>query len=230
MKSIFLLFLFSTSIGISQNLNQYKYAKIPAKMSYMKDENEYGISALAKAMMEKYGFESYYDNETLPEDFAKDNCNKVFVDIVNNSTVFVTKMKVVLKDCKNNILAESPIGTSREKDYFTAYQLATRNAFDNFAQLKFHKFNPVVTQPIVVSQPEITSTNLYKIQDLGTHFNLIDKSGREALRCFGTSHKEVFFAQNLIQNVSGVASMKDNKVKFEYFNGKEMATAWYDLE
>lgn len=229
MKQFFLLLILSVSVGFSQNLNQYKYAKIPYKMQYMKEENEYGISALTKAMMEKYGFESYFDNETFPDEFAKDNCNKIYVDVENSSSVFVTKMKVVLKDCKNNILAESPLGTSREKDYFTAYQLALRNAFDNFLLLKAHKYNPVESKTVIVTQTQ-TANAKYKIQDLGTHFNIINALDKIELRCYGTSQKDVFYAQNLDQNLSGIVTINGNKVKFEYFNGNAMTTAWYVLE
>jgi hypothetical protein len=89
--------------------------------------------------MEKYGFETYLDSDIFPEDFASDNCNKVFVDVLNNSTMFITKVTVVLKDCKNNVLFTSEEGKSKEKEYKVAYNQALREAFNSFNKLQ-HKY------------------------------------------------------------------------------------------
>jgi len=86
--------------------------------------------------MIKYGFDTYMDNESYSTDFAQDNCNKVFIDVVNSSTMFTTKLSVVVKDCKNTILCISQEGKSNEKDYKLAYTLALREAFDSFNVLK----------------------------------------------------------------------------------------------
>ena len=58
--------------------------------------------------------------------------------------MFTTKLKVVVKDCKNNILSTSEEGTSREKEYRVAYNEALRMAFDNFGFLKTHKYQQTI--------------------------------------------------------------------------------------
>lgn len=140
MKRYIILLLLFSAVGFSQNLNEYKYALVPAKFSFLKEENQYNLNLLTKMYLQKYGFETYYGNETYPTDFAATNCNKIFIDLVNNSNMFTTKLKVVIKDCKNNILATSVEGTSKEKEYPVAYNEALRMAFDNFGVLRMHKF------------------------------------------------------------------------------------------
>jgi hypothetical protein len=142
MKKYIVLFLLFSTVVFAQNVNDYKYALMPSKFSFLKEENQYNLNLITKMYLQKYGFESYYDNETFSADFASINCNKIFIDVLNNSTMFSTKLKVVIKDCKNNILAISDEGTSREKEYRVAYNEALRMAFDNFGMLKTHKYQP----------------------------------------------------------------------------------------
>ena len=142
MKKYIVLFLLFSTVVFAQNVNDYKYALMPSKFSFLKEENQYNLNLITKMYLQKYGFESYYDNETFSADFASINCNKIFIDVLNNSTMFSTKLKVVIKDCKNNILATSDEGTSREKEYRVAYNEALRMAFDNFGMLKTHKYQP----------------------------------------------------------------------------------------
>lgn len=140
MKKYLIVLLLVSSFGFGQNLNEYKYALVPAKFSFLKEVNMYNLNVLTKLYMQRYGFETYFDNETFPADFASNNCNKVFIDVINNSNVFTTKLSVVIKDCKNTILFTSGEGKSNEKEYNVAYNLALREAFDNFTVLKNHKY------------------------------------------------------------------------------------------
>ena len=139
-KYILLLVLFLSFQGFCQDLNRYQYAVVPAKFEFLKEKDKYRLNTLTKLLMEKYGFKTYLTTDTQPEAIANANCSKVFVEVLENSTMFVTKLKVVLKDCQNNILFTSDEGTSREKEYGAGFNEALRNAFKSFEKLN-HKYN-----------------------------------------------------------------------------------------
>lgn len=232
MKKFLVLFLLISSFGFAQNLNDYKYAMVPAKFSFLKDDNMYNLNLFTKMYLQKYGFESYYDNEVFPTDFASNNCNKIFIDVLNNSNMFTTKLKVVLKDCKNNILATSDEGTSREKEYKVAYNEALRMAFDNFGVLKMHKFQPSQTVVSIAKSDAIgnefnpkneVATNQiffkkYNVVATETGFNLITvASDYKIFKIFKTSSNDVFIANR--DSISGILIKKNDSWFFEYYDG-----------
>ena len=136
-KYLFLLFVLTSYSGFSQSINDYKYAIVPSKFSFLKEPNQYRLNMLTKLLMEKYGFVTYLDTDVLPTEVANQNCNKVYVDVLKGGNMFVTKLTVVLKDCKNNILYTSAEGKSREKEYNVAYNEAFREAFKSFDNLGY---------------------------------------------------------------------------------------------
>ncbi len=223
-KYIVLLLLFS-AVCFAQNINEYKYATVPAKFSFLKEENQYNLNLLTKMYLQKYGFETYYNNETAPDDFVNSNCNKIFVDIVNNSNMFTTKLKVVIKDCKNNILISSEEGASREKEYKVAYNEALRMAFDNFSVLKVHKFQPLQKSLEMIGEP-ITNQMLikkYNVVATKNGFNLITaESDNKFFQIFKTSSNDVFIGNR--DNVSGVLIKKTDNWFFEYYQNDKLVS------
>lgn len=160
MKKYYFLFLFVSAIGFSQNLNEYKYALVPSKFSFLKEENMYNLNSLTKLFMEKYGFETYLSNEAAPNEFIANNCNKVFVDVIPNNNIFTTRVKVVLKDCRGTILYTSEEGTSKDKEYRVAYNQALRMAFDGFSVLKTHKYLPSEKSLGMIGEPSSPKVEL----------------------------------------------------------------------
>jgi hypothetical protein len=144
-KYLLLLVLFLSFQGYCQDLNQYQYAIVPAKFDFLKEKDKYRLNTLTKLLMEKHGFITYLTTDIQPEEIANTNCNKVFVDVLENSSLFVTKVKVVLKDCKNNVLFTTEEGTSREKEFGAGFNEALRNAFKSFDKLN-HKYNGAVVK------------------------------------------------------------------------------------
>lgn len=136
-KVLFLLLILSTSLSFSQSLNDYKYAIVPSKFEFIKEKDQYRLNTLTKLLMEKYGFIAYFDNDILPKEVAENNCNKVYVDVNSNGNLFVTKLTVVLKDCKNTVVYTSVEGRSREKELQVAYTQALREAFSSFDKLEY---------------------------------------------------------------------------------------------
>lgn len=157
MKKVIVGFLFLTFniIFAQENLNEFQYALIPSKFSFQKEKNQYQLNTLSKLFMEKYGFVTYLDSDNLPKDFVDFNCNKVYVDVIANNSLFTTKLTIQLKDCKNNVLFSSPQGTSRDKEYRVAYNEALRMAFNNFEVLKTYKFQPSSKSLGMIGKPAV---------------------------------------------------------------------------
>lgn len=238
-KYILLLVLFLSVQGFCQDLNQYQYALVPAKFEFLKEKDQYRLNTLTKLLMEKYGFISYLTTDTQPVEVANTNCNKVFVDVLENSTMFVSKLKVVLKDCQNNILFTSDEGTSREKNIGAGFNEALRNAFKSFEKLN-HKYSGAVLKEEAViaiekttapketvilnenfetAKPIETSDVFFFAQPTTNGFQVVNSEPKVIMRLYTTSQKDVFIAKR--ENTQGVVIFKNNQWFFEYYdNGK----------
>lgn len=139
MKNIlFLLLVILVSLPASaQNLNKYKYVIIPEKFGFAKEDNQYQINSLTKFLFEKEGFETLMKNEVRPTDLEKDNCLGLTAGLENNSGVFVTRFVITLEDCRGNVVFTSEEGTSREKDFKTAWHEALRDAFSSVQAMNY---------------------------------------------------------------------------------------------
>ncbi|WP_353085046.1 hypothetical protein [Flavobacterium sp.] len=225
MKKYLVLFLLSSFVGIAQNLNEYKYAILPSKFAFSKEENAHNLNTLSKMYLQKYGFETYFHNEAAPDEFILSYCNKIFVDVTENSTIFITKLKITIKDCKGNILATSEQGTSKEKEYRVAYNEALRMAFDNFSILKTHQFQNsqkslgMIGEPLQkeIAQGQIAEKK-YNVIATETGYNLITvASDYKLFQLFKTTSKDIYLAKR--DSISGVLLKKDSNWFFEYYEG-----------
>jgi hypothetical protein len=228
MKKFLVVFLLVSTFGVAQNLNSYKYAMVPTKFIFLKEENTYNLNMLTKMYLQKYGFETYYNNEAAPDEFVISNCNKIYIDVLENNNLFTTKLKVVVKDCKGTILATSEEGTSREKEYEVAYNLALRMAFDNFEILKTHKFQPTEKSLGMVGEPlrkEIAQSQMfskqYNVIATENGYNLITlESDYKIFQIFKTTSNEIFIANR--DSIFGVLIKKTDNWFFEYYDGNEL--------
>lgn len=221
-----ILFFFILNLSFSQSVNEYKYALVPAKFSFFNENDLYKLNTLTKLLMGKYGFIAFLDNEVLPDEVLNNNCNKVYVDVVKSSGVFTTKLTIVLKDCKNNVLFTSTEGKSREKEYKVAYNEALRDAFASFETLKY-KYAPKESFPIVIkkeiqnsqivlnNETSIDNKEMLFAQPISNGFQLIDASPKVILKIFKTSLPTIFLATR--EQIQGVLIYKDNQWFFEYY-------------
>lgn len=248
MKKFFTLFLLISSLFLSaQNLNNYKYAIVPSRFDFLKEKNQFMINTYTKMFMQKYGFETYLDSEVLPDLLLKNNCNKVFVDVISTSTFFQTKLKVVLKDCKNNVLFTSQEGKSKEKDLNVSYNQALREAFNSLALLK-HVYNGKDASEIMdsksasqtetkIAETKITETNkkdevkvevtigepLFAKPFGATTFQLLTNNTaipKLALTISKTSVENVYIATR--NTTTGVLIQKNLQWFFEYYVNNEL--------
>lgn len=254
-KYIILLLLLASSVGFSQSINDYKYAIVPEKFSFLKEKDQYRMNTFTKMFMEKYGFETYFDTDILPDEVSNQNCNKVFVDVLSNGNMFMTKLTVVMKDCKNNILFTSSEGISREKEFNVSYNQALREAFNSFGAIGY-KYNGTVTDiqtvivkttndgsvlkqeviPVKIKKAEVVINNNSSFSNSATvfaqpienGFQLVDSAPKVMLKIFNTSVKDVFIAEN--NQGKGILYLKNDNWIFEYYTAGKLITEAFKIK
>ena len=218
-KLLFLIVFIISNLGFSQILNQYKYAIIPEKYLFQKNKNDYNLSELTKAALRKYGFEPYYDSEILPKDISNDN--KVYVDVLENSTMIYTKLIVVLRDYTNNVLFRSAEGKSKEKEFDEAYEECFRQAVKSLDIIK-HQFIPTlskVTNTITASNENVYALAiLYHALKISNGFKLFE-NGIFKYAILETSNPNIFFVNTKDDNIpKGILIQKsDGLYSLEYY-------------
>ena len=250
-KYILLLVLLLSVQGFCQDLNKYQYAIVPAKFEFLKEKNQYRLNNLTKLLMEKYGFTTYLTTDVQPEAIANANCNKVFVEVLENGNMFVTKLKVVLKDCQNKVLFTTEEGTSREKEFGAGFNEALRNAFKSFDKLN-HKYNGATLEEETVIAPEKVAvlketvvleenfetskpaenqevtTDVFFAQPTANGFQVINSEPKVIMRLLNTSQKEVYIAQK--DTFQGVVILKNNQWFFEYYDNSKLVSELIKLK
>jgi hypothetical protein len=251
-KLVFLLTIAFSTFGFSQSLDDYKLALVPSRFSIFKNDDFNRLNILTKMYMQKYGFDTYMDSETQPLDFANSNCNKVYVDLVENNTLFVTKVKVVIKDCNGKVVATSEEGKSREKDFLVAYNEALRSAFNSFSALINHKYVPnsseIVQPKLVIAEEKKEEKGQQTIQELSNTtepvkelnlatlfaqpisngYQLIDSEPKVIYKIYKTSDKNVYSAVK--GTIQGVLIAKNGGWFFEYYQNDKLVSEKVDVK
>lgn len=239
MKKYLLFVIFFVTVSVfSQNLDNYQYAIVPAKFDFLKEKDKYRLNTLTKLLMEKYGFVTYLSTDSQPDAIANTNCNKVFVDVLESGNLFVTKLKVVLKDCKNTILFTSEEGLSREKEFGAGFNEALRNAFKSFDKLN-HRYNENAPSDMsqatetkiveanfetdkTIDNSETDPNLFYFAQPIASGFQIVNSEPRVIMRLLNTSQKNVFIAVK--DDTRGVVIFKNNQWFFEYYEGGKLVS------
>ena len=238
-KLLFLSMLMFSMLSLAQDY--YKVVIMPKKFDFLNEENKYNLNVLCKSFFEKEGFQVYYTTDNLPKEIANNRCNALFLDLVEDSNMFRTKMKVELKDCQNNIVTFSEEGESREKNYERAYSEATRAAL---VSLKgFTKFkNPNISKVIEdkkevettkIQEPELlvdVEMNPVKKTDSNSKglnseitkngYNLVDENKNIKFELLKTSNPTIFIAKK--GNVQGIFTLSGMNSKFESYQNNEL--------
>lgn len=242
MKKIFVLCFFLSVFSTSaQSVNDYKYVIVPSKFSFLKTPNQYNLNTLTKLLIEKYGFVTYFDTDNLPDEVGDYNCNKLYADIDKGGSFVSTKIRVLLKDCKGNVLFATDEGKSFEKEYGPAYTEALRNTSKSFDALGY-KYNgsvtaiektivktvndgssikteiiPATANPVVPQGKEV-----FFAQPISNGFQLVDSAPKVIMKIFNTSSKEVFIAEK--GTSKGVVRNSNGNWLFEYYEDGKLMT------
>ncbi|PTR01602.1 hypothetical protein C8P68_101838 [Mucilaginibacter yixingensis] len=246
---IFCLFLFSSAFA-QTSINNYKYVIVPERFSFLKEADQYSLNSMTKQLLENKGFTVFFDNNELPAEIANNKCQVLSADVAEKSNMFTTKLTLTLKDCRGNIVFTSKVGTSREKDYNTGYNLALRDAFSSLDQVSY-TYNgsngnvnqtaaattvvptpsSVTVKPAAATVPPVTpvvqpATNqegktLYA-QAIPNGYQLIDTTPKKVLTILKTSSENYFIASN--DTVNGIVLKVNDEWFFEYYNNGKLVS------
>ena len=133
--SLFLL-TFYWPVHAQEQLNNYKYIVVPQQFEFQKEPGQYRVNGLTKFLLEKQNFTVLMDTDNLPDDAAKNNCLVLKTNVIDDSSLFKTKLTFQFKDCQGNVVYTSTEGSSREKKYLVAYNEAVREALSSLANFK----------------------------------------------------------------------------------------------
>ena len=127
---IFLLILCVTTSSWAQiSINDYKYISVPDKFDFLKSNDQYQLNSLTKFLLKKNGFTVLNKSDNYPMDLAQNNCLLLNANVVKIKGLLVTKLQLILTDCRNKVVYSSEIGKSKFKEYQKAYHEALRNVF-----------------------------------------------------------------------------------------------------
>jgi len=220
-----------SGVVLAQNtVNNYEYVIVPSKFSFARQKDEFRLNTLTKLLLEKYGFKAYFDNEQ-PAEIADSNCNKLYADVDSKGGFLATKVRIILKDCKNKVLYTSDEGTSREKDWGKAYNMAIRQAFESFSELHY-KYNPTaisgnaqpektVVETVVLNDKMGDASTLYA-QPVKNGFQLVDATPKIVMTLFKTADSNRFTAVK--GEVHGDLVLKNGQWYFEYFENDRVVS------
>ena len=233
MKSkILLLFILISSYVFSQSVNDYQYVIVPVKYDFLSKEDQYGLNTLTKLLLQKYGFKAYLSNEEMPLNTDIQRCNFLYADVIQDKSMFVTKVKVALKDCKKKVVFETQFGSSREKEFAVAYNQAFRESGKSFDKLNY-KYNgknisSITQEPPKTIVAEINSETFYFAQPTANGFQVVDSEPKVIMKLYTTSQKNVFLGIRGVTN--GVLISKENHWFFEYYEGGKLVSESWNLK
>lgn len=230
-KVVLIIALFLSCISIAQE--SYKYIIIPSQFSFFTEPNKYGLNELTKSFFQSEGFEVYYDNDRLPDALLKNRCLALYANALENNNMFLTKIHFELKDCTNNVLLKSELGTSREKQYKLAYTQTFREALSSLkGKINFKKADEIQNVEVVetpkgvveVSKNEIITsteaTNTLFAIPMANGYKLVNDKPETIFILKKTSADIVFIA--LKDSKSGVLMKKTSGWFFEYYEGDKL--------
>jgi hypothetical protein len=248
---ILFLMLFIANYGFSQSVNDYKAVIIPMKYEFQKSENQYRMQTMTKANLIKAGFQAFYANESIPDEF-NNRCSVLYLDVKQDNGLLVTKLFITFKDCNNALVFQSEIGKSREKEFQLAYADALNKAFESVIALGY-SYNgglntatkstlisqpaPVVaTVPAVavvpavvikneVSQPANSESKISGVlyaQPTSYGYQLIDSEPKVVMKVYKTSNPASFMAKK--GEVQGALVSKENQWFFEYYQNDKLVS------
>ncbi len=138
MKKILLLgvTLLSFITTAQKSINNYEYIVVPVKFDFQKRDNQHRINTITKFLFEKYGFKAVYSSN-MPLHIKANPCKALHANVVDNSNVFTTKVRVEITDCNGKVLYTTPEAANKIKDYETAYKTALEEAFKDMVILNY---------------------------------------------------------------------------------------------
>ena len=231
MRKLFLLLVLGFSFSFAQG--NYKYVVIPVKFSFFNENNKYNLNAMTKSFFEREGFEVFYDTDQFPKELAQNRCSALFVNVIENNNLFVTKINVEIKDCYNKVLLVSDLGSSREKEYQKAYVEAFRIALSSVRE-KLKSIEKGISQEErrienskINNEVKVTSEKITAVAtELG--YNLVNEKSVVVFNLQKTSNTNIFTATKGV--LSGILIKKNSGWFFEYYEEEKLISQKVDVK
>jgi len=222
MRKLLFLFVLLSGCLNAQSINDFQYVLVPSKFEFSKKIDEYGLNTLTKLLLEKYGFKAFLSNEEIPSDLKNLRCNFLYASIEQDNSIFMTRIKLVLKDCKELVIFQTPFGSSRDKQFGIAYNQAFRDAAKSFDNLNY-KYNGEADnkmgteEKIQSSKVSISSLNYNEVTPIKTPlgFNLLSSDSKVVYNLLQTSVPQVYLATR--ENLNGIFYSKEAVWYFDYY-------------
>ncbi|NRB83346.1 MAG: hypothetical protein HRU49_06190 [Winogradskyella sp.] len=164
MKKVLALIVLACSFAFNSNaqqsINDYQYVVIPLQYEFLKGKDTYRLNTLTRVLFQKEGFKTFFNEEILPDDLFKDRCLALYADVKKVKGGFrKTKLEIVLKDCKGDVVLKSDVGQSGENVHEKRHKEALTDAFQSIKKLNYSYKAPQkevmagIEEPIVREEP-----------------------------------------------------------------------------
>lgn len=234
--TLFVLLIVGSAAFAQPSVNDYEYVIVPTQFKFSNKKDEFRLNTLTKMLLLKYGFKAFLDSEPQPDAIVDSNCKKLYADVESNSGLLKTRVRVVLKDCKNKIVFISDEGVSIEKDWGKAYNEAIRRAFESFESLHY-KYKPAVissssalgtvTQPAAVDRSVASAESLFA-QPIANGFQLVDSTPKVVMKIYKTADANRFSAVK--GEVHGDLINRNGQWFFDYFQNDQLVSEAVDVK
>lgn len=142
MKKLSMLVLaVCSTMAFAQKVSDYKYVAIPEKLETFKKDS-FGLENILKMSLSSKRYVVLPMNkEEWPSEAKENSCNVLIADILDSSSLFVNKVTLQFKNCKDKIVFESK-ESSNIKEFEEGYPDALKKSF-----IKIPVSNPVALLP-----------------------------------------------------------------------------------
>jgi hypothetical protein len=199
---------------------------VPIKLSAQRNDDDYMLKTFLKFAIEKRGFTALFESDLTKEQLNRP-CDFYYVDVVEENKMLSTKLKITVADCQKKIISASEFGTSKEKEFKKAYQIAFREAEKslvvNLDQTPAIAVKPAQTQTSAPQEVKTTTPEngqfLYA-QPIANGFQLINEKPEIICKIFKTSQPKAFIVQK--SNVYGIGYLEGDQLTIEYYLDKQL--------
>lgn len=90
---------------------------VPNQYAFLGYDDKYQLNSLTKFLFNKYGYTAFLEGEELPADLQANGCLAMYANLLEDSSMFKTKLQLEVKDCNGTVIKRSETGETREKAY-----------------------------------------------------------------------------------------------------------------
>ncbi|WP_343768755.1 hypothetical protein [Gangjinia marincola] len=225
---LFILLNFFGCKIYAQDVDNYKYVVVPSKFDFLKERDQFRLNYMTAYLFKQNGFDAYLDDQPLPQDLKDEKCLALYADIEEDSNLFVTKIKIKLRDCNGMPVYSSDEGRSKEKAYKEAYQEALKRAFESLSILSY-SYNGIVEKSFgTLSSDDASNESLdqsenlmykhkdqvYNLKKIEDGFVLQPSGEDEEIKLIQTESGNYIYFDGDIQGVANFSSKKDIVVEY----------------